>query len=395
MEKKWKEWIEKNVVIIAYLCVLILGVIVRISFRKFLSGDAKDCLIPWYQIIKNNGGIKGLGTQVGNYNLLYQFFIAIFTYIPLNALTLYKVFSCIFDVALAVMGVVYVKNIWKHDQWKRCMAFIFIFLSPIVVLNSSLWAQCDSIYTFFCIITLYLLFKEQFWLAMISFGIAFSFKIQAIFILPFSLVYYVINKKFSIKHFAGTIVSLVVLAIPGLLSGRSILDIFVVYKGQVMSLPDRILYNYPGFCNLFVNDHSPVEYNRYVKILCIVVAIGVIGCIGAWIIYNKVEMSAYNYTYLAFLLTYSGVLFMPAMHERYGYIYEILAILIAIHDMKTIVGCLAIQLCTLITYSYYLFEIEYDERLLTIFNLIVFIMYLIYFLRRQTFNEAKKFKPTP
>ena len=389
MEKRCKEWIEKNVVKIACVCALILGVIVRISFRKFLSGDARNCLVPWYQMIKDNGGIKGLGTQVGNYNLLYQFFIAVFTYIPLNALTLYKAFSCIFDVALAVMGVIYVEKIWKKGEWKGCMAFICIFLSPIVVLNSSLWAQCDSIYTFFCIVTLYLLFKERFWLAMISFGIAFAFKIQTIFILPFLLVYYIINKKFSVKYFVGTVAAMFALAIPGLLNGRSIFDIFVVYKGQIMDSPDWILYNYPGICNLFVNDQSPVEYIRYVKILCIVVAIGVIGCIGAWIIYNKVEMSAYNYTYLAFLLTYSGVLFMPAMHERYGYIYEILAILIAIHDMKTIVGCLAIQLCTLISYSYYLFGIEYDARLLTIINLIVFISYLIYFIWRQKFNEEK------
>lgn len=43
----------------------------------------------------------------------------------------------------------YTKNIWKNGKWKEYMTFVCIFVSPIVMFNSSLWGQCDSIYTFF------------------------------------------------------------------------------------------------------------------------------------------------------------------------------------------------------------------------------------------------------
>lgn len=41
------------------------------------------------------------------------------------------------------------------------------------------------------------------------------------------------------------------------------------------------------------------------------------------------------------------------MHERYGYIYEILALLLAIYDKKTIIGLLPMYLCSIITYSHF------------------------------------------
>lgn len=383
MEIKLKEWIEDNVITIAYVCVFALGFLLRCSFRKYISGDVELCLLPWYEIIKSNGGIKGLGVQVGNYNLLYQFFIALFTYLPVKPLYLYKIFSCIFDIGLAFLGVVFVRKIWNNGREKEFFAFSCIFLSPIVVFNSSLWAQCDSIYIFFCIATIFLLMEERYWLAMIMFGIAFSFKIQTIFILPFLVVFYIVNKKFSIKYFLGTIFSMIVLAVPGLVNGRSVLDIFFVYKGQVMDNPEFILFNYPGICNFFVHKDSPLEYIGYVKTFCIITAIVLLGVMAVWVIYNKIEMTKYNMTYLVFLLSYASVLCLPSMHERYGYLYEILAILIAVYDARTIVGCLALHLCSIITYSYYLFQIEYAVRVLTIFNCIVFISYFVYFIWRQ------------
>lgn len=392
MERKIKHWIKKNVMKIALFAIIILGIVVRISLRKFVSGDAKGFLIPWYKTIKSNGGLKGLGTQVGNYNILYQFFIALFTYIPLNPLTVYKGFSSIFDFALAALGVAYVKKVWKAEYWKEFMAFTCIFLSPVAILNSALWAQCDSIYSFFCIAVLLFLFKEQYWMAMIFLGIAFSFKMQAIFILPFVLLYYIVNEKFSIKCFGGTIISMIVLALPGVFCRRSVLDIVYIYKGQIQESSDWSFYNYPGFSNLFTNPESAIEHVRYTKSLCYIIAIAVIGCLCAWVIYKKIEMTRYNYTYLAFLVTYAGILFMPAMHERYGFIYEILAILIAVYDMKTIAGCLALQLCSIITYSYYLFKFEYNIRALSIFNMVIFIGYLLYFIRKLKQDDNIKEK---
>ena len=149
VEQEVKSWIEKKIIYIAFIAIFLLGIAVRIMLRKFVSRDAQIFLLPWYEEIKSNGGISGLGKQVGNYNLLYQFFIAIFTYLPINPLYLYKIFSIIFDIALAIMGGIWAKNIWKKNALECFFIFGCIFISPVVILNSSFWAQCDSIYWFF------------------------------------------------------------------------------------------------------------------------------------------------------------------------------------------------------------------------------------------------------
>ena len=59
------------------------------------------------------------------------------------------------------------------------------------------------------------------------------------------------NKNFSIKYFMGTLLSIVVLSIPGCLNGRNILDTLKVYIEQVKENPDWIFYNYPGISYLF------------------------------------------------------------------------------------------------------------------------------------------------
>lgn len=149
VEQEVKSWIEKKIIYIAFIAIFLLGIAVRIMLRKFVSRDAQIFLLPWYEEIKSNGGISSLGKQVGNYNLLYQFFIAIFTYLPVDPLYLYKIFSIIFDIALAIMGGIWTKNIWKKNALECFLIFGCIFMSPVVILNSSFWAQCDSIYCFF------------------------------------------------------------------------------------------------------------------------------------------------------------------------------------------------------------------------------------------------------
>lgn len=388
-EEKIKTWIEQNVMYIAFGTIFFLGIIIRVLLRNYVSPDAQIFLLPWYEEIKNNGRLNGLGIQVGNYNLLYQFFIAIFTYLPINPLYSYKIFSCIFDIAVALLGAAWVRNICKADALKIFFAFSLIFLSPIVILNSSLWAQCDSIYCFFCMLTLYLLFQKKYWRAMFFYGAAFSFKLQAIFILPFILLFYIKEKDFSIKYFVGSIITVVGLSLPGLMNGRSVLDILKVYTGQVTLAPDVIFYNYPGFCNLFVNGDSLPDNRLYIKSLCLILAICIIGIICVFVIQKKIIFEEYSFLYIAFLLTFATVFFLPAMHERYGYIYEVLSILILIYDAKTIFLSTILHICTILSYCNYLFNIGYNARMVSIINMLVFLIYVWYYFINLRKNEVK------
>ena len=71
IEKKLLSKVDQNLPVIVLFAVTILGALIRLSLRRFVSMDAICFLLPWYDMISQNG----LYEQVGDYNLLYQFLI--------------------------------------------------------------------------------------------------------------------------------------------------------------------------------------------------------------------------------------------------------------------------------------------------------------------------------
>lgn len=86
----------------------------------------------------------------------------------------------------------------KHQKGSMLCTYFMVLFSPITILNSSAWAQCDSIYVFWAIASLYALCNKKYAIALILLGMSFAFKLQAVFILPFFLYVYFAEKKFSI-----------------------------------------------------------------------------------------------------------------------------------------------------------------------------------------------------
>ena len=64
------------------------------------------------------------------------------------------------------------------------------------------------------------------------------------------------------------------------------------------------------------------------------------------------------------------------MHERYGYPYEMLAILLAVIDKKKMLLAAGITGISMLTYGHYLFETDYHILFLAIFNTVLYLWYL-------------------
>ena len=84
--------------------------------------------------------------------------------------------------------------------------------------------------------------------------------------------------------------------------------------------------------------------------------------------------------YAAFIMAYTCVLFLPKMHERYGYLYEILAIAIVFINKKTILLCIVLNTVSMVTYGSYLYDAGYNARILAVVNGAVYLLYLYQFL---------------
>lgn len=161
-EKKIIVFLELHKELLFFLAVTLLGVLIRISGRNFVSGDLSYYLIPWYNEIKENGGLAALQNQVGNYGIPYQFLIAVMTYIPIKEIYLFKTLSCIFDFLLAFRGAQLVCSLKKEtSHFLFLIVYACILVMPPIVLNSSVWGQCDAIYVYFVIEALLALYNEK------------------------------------------------------------------------------------------------------------------------------------------------------------------------------------------------------------------------------------------
>lgn len=298
------------------------------------------------------------------------------TRLPIKPLYAYKLFSCIFDYLLGFAVAAFVHEITdEHRKTKAIIAYSLTVMSPLVFFNSAAWGQCESIYVFFAVMALLMMIKEKYLPAFILYGVSFAFKFQAIFFMPFFLFYYLYKRKFSILYFLCIPASMIVLSLPALFQGRSILEIFTIYTNNVDWFKSLSL-NYPSFW-LILNDNTTENLYISLKNTTIIFTVIVLGLFMTFWIYKKVQLTAINTLYMAFILTFTTVIFLPAMHERYGYLYEILGIIIIFANKKTIPLYIALFITSLVTYGKYLFGGTYNTFALSIALFAIYVIYMI------------------
>ncbi len=370
LERKLLEWIESKIYLITIIAITAIGFLIRYALRDFMSPDYKSFLSLWYELIKENG----LNSQIGNYNMLYQFMIALMTYLPIQSLYAYKLLSCAFDFGLAVVVGLITRQLSSENQkWNACLAYAITLLSPCVFLNSAAWAQCDAIYTFFVLASVFALLNDKYNLTFILYGMALAFKLQAIFFMPVLIFIYFVKKKFSMLHFFWIPFTMIVTSIPCFIAGRGIKEIYYVYRKQVDHYV-VVHMNYPSFWTIFNSAEYTGVYEIF-KWMAIFFAVAVLGILMVMLIAQKVRISNKVLMYVSFLFTYTCVLFLPAMHERYGFCYEILAIPLLFINKKTAPLFLSLMYLTSSTYGRYLYQTTIDIRELGILNTITYILY--------------------
>lgn len=377
-EERILKWMNEHILALAFAAAVILSIAIRYFLRNFYTTDADLCLIPWYNAIKDNGGLLGLGKPVEglNYSFTYQLLIALMTYLPIEPLYAYKILSCIFDYLLAGAVAYLVYDIVENNKLeKTLLSFIMVSCSPVVLMDSAAWAQCDSIYTFWVVLSIIFLRKEKYIPAFIYYGVGFAFKFQSVFALPFFLFYYFYKRKFSVLHFGFIPVTMTVLALPSLVQGRTISEMIHIYTDNT-SLHTSISNGFPTFWRL-LNDGTGAEGYAFLKYAAMALTVVILGSFMYMWIRNNINLNNVNIILIAFILTYSTITFLPAMHERYGFIFEILAIVIVFIEIKTIPLLIGITCLSLTTYGVYLFNNTVNEWFLAVINFVFYVSYMI------------------
>lgn len=113
-----------------------------------------------------------------------------------------------------------------------------------------------------------------------------------------------------------------------------------------------------------------------------IVTVFALAMLMVWWIRKAYVPTGKNLYMMAFLLVYTCVLLLPSMHERYGYLCEVLAIILAILIPKTIPLCVGLLAISINTYGIFLFGISGNWSFLACANLFFYCAY-IYSLKEE------------
>lgn len=378
-EKKIINLLLKYKEVIMFILVSLLALAIRMALINFKSYDYNFFLNPWYQQIKANGGIAALRKQVGNYGIPYQFIITIFTYLPGKNIFWYKGLSIFFDYVLAIAGACLLSKIVASSFNKALFVITYscILFIPTIIMNSGLWGQCDSIYVSFILLSLLSLLYERNILAFGLLGIAFAFKLQTVFILPLYLLIYVKNKKFSFLYFGISLATFYVCSLPGLLMGRKWYEPFSIYFKQTNEW--RINLNYPNLSGLIykVAQNNTVLYGMLKNFLTLL-TIGalLVGCYYL-IVYTQGRLVGRDILLYAVWISWTCVMFLPSMHERYGYLVEVLLVILSISVPKYWFNTFVVLISSFVLYSHAMFGISDNLVLLSSIAVINYCMFTL------------------
>lgn len=376
-EKRILDFINKHLDVIVIIGVTIIALVVRFVMRNFESGDFLVFLENWFSELQNKG-LRGVFESggVGNYNCPYIILMWLLTKLPFSALLSIKMLSVVFDFGLAIMaGLITKYLILKCRESEKAAKFFFVLvysivvLLPTIILNSSVWAQCDSIYAFFALASIYALIRKKYTLSFILLGCSFAFKLQFIFILPVYIFVYFKNRDFSIANLLWIPVMLIILSMPAIVCGLPFLDIFKIYFNQIGEYKYLTL-NMMNIYQIFEGNYGYVGALGY--IVCVILFGGAFYYIMKY--GRKIEDEL-----LVSLMLFSVlvcVTFLPSMHERYAYLAGVLSIIYwaVMGGRLRVFVPIIMEIVSLMGYFAYLFNMPIEDyRLMGMLPLVLII----------------------
>ena len=309
--------------ILVVVCIL-AALALRYPLLPIETYDYRFIVSQWYATIVGIG-FAALQYDFSNYNVPYLYLLAAMAALlpDLHSLVAIKAISMFFDFALAYFVYKCVEHKHGSKSVVPVLAGIATLFAPTVVLNSAAWGQADAIYTTFLVACLYFLLAGRQAAALIAFGLAVSFKAQAVFLAPLFL-WLIAKGQLRWRYLAWVpLVYLATLAPAGFV-GRPWGDLLLIYVHQADVSPSLSM-NFP---NLYV--WIPEQYYDWwplgvVFTACVVLLVTVVVYRSAARI--TAELTVFLAAYSALIVPYM----LPKMHDRYFFPAEIIAIVLAFY----------------------------------------------------------------
>lgn len=312
------------------------------------SGDMDIFLLPWFQEIEA-GGFDAMSGEYSNYSPPYLYLLGIASIFSQFAspIVLIKAVSIFFTYFLAVVFGLTVYEINKNKNLALLAACVFP-LVPSIAINAGWWGQCDAVYTSFLLCAfLFSLKKKPFWVVFFL-GLAFSFKAQAVFFLPY-LLYLLLKKEVPWKYTLVVPVVFCAMMVPAWLAGREASELARIYMSQADT-----------YKVLSMNAPNPWAWLKHLPFISY--EAGVMVGVAATLIANlvlvfKSRSTKDDSSFFRLLLMTATMLIspflLPKMHERYFYPADVFTMLLAFSCPRFAGVAIAMQIASVsVSFAY-------------------------------------------
>lgn len=347
--------------LVDFLFVMVLWVfalLVRVKLFPTLSADYCGFLEGWMNQIKILGCSKFLAGNTTNYTSPYLYLMCLVSGFE-DSLSALKSISVFFDYSAACAVFAIIWELTKNIR-KAIIGMSILLLCPATIIDGAYWCQCDIVYASFILWSLYFFFKKKGNLCFIMLGIAFAFKLQALFILPFYIIMWLKNRNVSLIKILYLPAVYAIAHIPALICGRPIKEIFSVYIGQSGMYPWGTL-QYP---NVYVLLDETMDADHWSTEVCsagIVFAIIVLGFVAYYLYTSKTVLTDEVIILTALFTVAVSVYLLPHMHDRYGFLIDIISIIYVVLKPRKLPVLCVVFFATTLTFMPYLIGVRIIE----------------------------------
>lgn len=287
------------------------------------TGDMRNFLIPWLDTILDRGPIEAFTRPFSNYTPPYLYLLAAVSPLAsiLPKMSVIKLLSLLGMVALGIAA----HGLLRAAGDRRSTEGAFwLLLLPTIVINAAALGQADAFWTAACVMAVACAIERRALAMLIWFGLAVSFKAQAIFLAPF-IGQRLLQQKITPPLWPIPLLMYLLAMAPAALAGWPISDLLTVYLRQAQ-------WN-PTFIGNAANPWSLVQYVAP-QVGLAWLWIGDAAAVAAAVLLiagfrRRAETDAQWLLNLALLSALVIPFLLPKMHERFFFLGDVLSFLLA------------------------------------------------------------------